>query len=141
MIDKFDGKYDFLSNFYECNIPFAGYNFTSSEAAFQAMKTRDPDEREQFENLGPGAAKRLGRKVNLRSDWEKVKDDIMYLIVSEKFFLHKDLREKLLATGEEELVEGNYWNDTYWGVCNGVGQNKLGKILMRVREEFHNGLR
>lgn len=140
MINKFDGEYAFLSNFYECNIPFAGYIFTSTEAAFQAMKTKNPDEREQFEHLGPGEAKRLGRKINLRSDWETVKDDIMYLLVSVKFFLHQDLREKLLATGTEELVEGNNWNDTYWGVCNGVGQNKLGEILMRVREELRHEL-
>ena len=53
-------------------------------------------------------------------------------------FKNPELRSLLLATGNEELVEGNWWRDTYWGVCEGVGQNKLGKLLMQVREEVKN---
>ena len=69
------------------------------------------------------------------SDWEEIKDSIMYLGLRQKFH-NPTLQKKLLATGEEELIEGNWWNDTYWGVCNGVGQNNLGKILMEVRDEI-----
>ena len=69
-------------------------------------------------------------------DWEEVKDQIMYEICLAKFTQNEELKEKLLATGNEELVEGNTWHDTYWGVCNRRGKNKLGKILMRVRSEL-----
>ena len=67
---------------------------------------------------------------------EEVKDQIMYEIVLNKFSQNEELREKLIATGDEYLAEGNTWHDTYWGVCNGKGKNKLGKILMQVREEL-----
>ena len=135
MIDKFEGRYAFLSNFFEAPVKFHGLRFRNNEAAFQSMKTSD---REQFVNLRANEAKRLGRKVKLREDWESVKDNIMYEIVVEKFKQNQDLKFKLLDTGDAELVEGNWWNDTYWGVCEGVGENKLGKILMKVREELRN---
>ncbi len=79
--------------------------------------------------------------VDLRSDWEEVKDEIMYKVVTCKFTQNQDLKEKLLAAGDKTLIEGNTWNDRYWGVCRGKGQNKLGQILMRVREElrYNNG--
>ena len=86
--------------------------------------------------LNPSEAKRLGRRVRLRSGWEQVKYDVMLDVVRAKFNQHPDLAQKLLATGDEELVEGNDWSDTYWGVCNGRGKNMLGKILMRVRAEL-----
>ena len=135
-ISKFDGEYSFLSNFYECPIDFLGLHFNSSEAAFQSMKTPIHSEQLLFINLSPSAAKKLGRKIQLRQDWELVKDHYMYRIVLAKFTQNYNLKQKLILTGEAELIEGNYWNDTYWGVCNGIGQNKLGKILMRVRSEL-----
>lgn len=135
MIDKFEGRYAFLSNFFEAPVEFRGLKFRNNEAAFQSMKT---NKREQFVNLSANDVKRLGRKVKLREDWEFVKDKIMYEVVIEKFKQNQDLKYKLLDTRDEELVEGNWWNDTYWGVCEGVGENKLGKILMKVREELRN---
>ena len=138
MIDKFDGEYDFLSNFYECPIKFAGIQFNSSETAFQAMKTPIRIEQLKFANLTPAAAKKIGRKIPLRENWDLVKDHYMYQIVLAKFSQNSDLRAKLLATGNEELIEGNWWNDTYWGKCNGIGKNKLGEILMKVRKELRN---
>ena len=80
-------------------------------------------------------AKRLGKKVTLRTDWDSVKIPIMYELVDNKF-KHFDLAEMLLATKNQHLVEGNWWGDTYWGVCKGVGQNKLGKMLMKLRENL-----
>lgn len=136
MINKFDGEYAFLSNFYNCPVDFANLHFNSSEAAFQAMKTPIRKEQLLFVNISPNDAKKLGRKIALRKDWELVKDTYMYQIVLAKFTQNPNLREKLLATGEEELIEGNWWNDTYWGQCNGVGKNQLGKILMKVRKEL-----
>ena len=136
MIDRFDGtEYKFLSNFYEADVTYDGLTFTNSEAAFQAAKVLDKEKRKEFCNLSPRSAKAKGKKVPLRPDWEEVKDQVMYDVCTAKFEQHPDLMERLLATGEEELVEGNTWRDRYWGVYNGKGQNKLGKTLMRIREE------
>ena len=136
MIKVFDGEYAFLSNFYERKVEYDGITYGSSEAAFQAQKTLDIEERLQFATLTPMQSKRKGRKVALRPDWEGVKVLTMYEIVLAKFTQNPDLAEKLIATGDEELVEGNYWHDTFWGVCDGVGTNFLGKILMDVRENI-----
>ena len=138
-ITSFKGEYAFLSNFYPCKICLDvfqnSYIFQNSEAAFQAFKCNYPDDMEQFADMNGQQAKRVGRKVKLRSDWEYIKDSIMEYVVFTKFYQNKDLCDKLLATGNRELIEGNTWNDTYWGVCNGKGQNKLGKILMKVRDD------
>ena len=72
----------------------------------------------------------------LRNDWEKVKDEIMYNICLCKFTQNEELKQKLLNTGNAELIEGYTWNDTYWGICRGRGKNHLGKILMQIREEL-----
>ena len=136
MINEFRGKYFFLSNFYESDIIYEGIIYKNNEAAFQAQKITDYREQEQFWFASPSEAKILGRKVKIRKDWEQVKDEIMENIVRAKFTQNPELKEKLLATGNEELIEGNNWGDTYWGVCKGRGQNKLGNILMKVREEF-----
>jgi len=89
-----------------------------------------------FVYLSPNEAKRLGRRVNLRKDWEDIKIDIMYEINVAKFTQNENLKEMLLKTGSAKLVEGNTWHDTFWGVCNGAGRNELGKILERVRNEL-----
>ena len=60
----------------------------------------------------------------------------MYDVVNSKFTQNKKLAEQLMATGEDDLVEGNDWGDRYWGVCRGVGKNKLGQILKRIRSEL-----
>lgn len=86
----------------------------------------------------PGAAKRVGKTLTLRPDWEQVKDAIMLDVLRLKFAL-PDLRYKLLCTANVQLVEGNTWGDTYWGVCNGRGANKLGELLMQVRNEIRKG--
>ena len=132
-IDSFSGDYDFLSNFYPCSVIYDGYIYPSSEAAFQAAKCIKRSERLIFTQLSPNEAKKLGRKVELREDWEGVKNKIMLEIVINKFVYNPKLAQKLLDTGETRLVEGNTWNDTYWGVCNGVGKNHLGAILMEAR--------
>ena len=136
-IDNFDGDYAFLSNFYYAPVEWEGITYPTNEHAFQAAKVLKPAKRLEIAAAAtPGQAKRLGRQVNLRTDWEEVKFAIMFEIVKTKFTSHKDLADKLLATGEAELIEGNWWNDTTWGVCNGVGKNWLGKILMTVRKEL-----
>ena len=133
MISEFDKEWAFLSNFYWSEIEFEGITYPTNEHFFQAMKTLDIDERRAIANaLTPGKAKRMGRRVTLRSDWEEVKEEVMFLGLCLKF-ADDQLADWLLETGDEELVEGNWWGDTTWGVCKGVGQNKLGKLLMKVR--------
>jgi ribA/ribD-fused uncharacterized protein len=137
IIASFDGENDFLSNFFTCSIEHEGIWYTSTEAAFQAAKTLDMDERQKIARMNPGKAKRAGKKVALRPDWETIKLSVMEDLVRQKFVRHNDLKEKLLATGDATLIEGNWWKDTFWGVSGGVGENHLGKILMKVRNELH----
>lgn len=132
----FKGEYFFLSNFYPIKMVYDGIEYQSSEAAFQAQKTLDIEQRKKFSNLTPEQSKRLGRSLKLRDDWEKVKDNVMYDILTYKF--EDDiLKDKLLATGNRVLFEGNTWEDRYWGVVNddGIlhGKNVLGKALMDLR--------
>ena len=136
MINRFDKEQAFLSNYYPQEIEFEGITYPTNEHFFQAMKTLDINQRRAIANAStPGLAKKMGRSVSLRPDWEDIKDDVMLEGLYRKF-TNDELAEWLLDTGDEELVEGNWWGDRYWGVCNGIGQNKLGKLLMKVREEL-----
>lgn len=138
MIDTFKGDYFFLSNFYEAPVIFDGIRYCNNEAAFQAQKCINAEDRKAFSTMNPSEAKKAGRKVILRSDWEIVKVDLMYKIVKAKFAQNIDLALKLAATNNEELVEGNTWGDKIWGKVNGEGQNLLGKILMDIRDNILN---
>ncbi len=135
IIDDFRGPYRWLSNFHLCEIHFEGLVFPSTEHAYQAAKTLDLDARKQFTDAAMtcGQAKRGGRRLLLREDWEAAKDAVMGLVLFDKFTRHADLRSKLLATAPAFLMEMNTWNDIYWGVCNGVGKNRLGQLLMEIR--------
>lgn len=138
IIDKFIGEYKFLSNFYNCKIWYDGILYHSSEAAFQAQKTLDINERKKFSTLSPSQAKALGRKIKLREDWETIKDKTMENILIHKFRQHDDLRKKLVDTYPSPLIEGNTWGDKYWGldILTGEGENHLGKILEKVRDMY-----
>ena len=134
MIDSFTGEYEWLSNFYPSEIKINGITYATVEHAYQEAKTLDPEEREAIRTAEtPGRAKRLGQKCTVREDWEKIKYGIMLDLVRRKFDTG-DFLAKLRDTGDQEIVEGNTWGDTYWGVCDGIGDNKLGKILMWVRK-------
>ena len=137
-ISRFTGRYAFLGNFYDAPVEFGGIRYRNSEAAFQAQKCEDEEKRLWFAGLAPGRAKSLGGRVRLREDWEEVKTGLMLEIVRAKFTQNPELAEKLLATGEKRLVEGTAWNDTCWGIDihTGKGENRLGKILMQVRDEL-----
>lgn len=143
-IDCFDGKYAFLSNFYSSPIaPFDdGIVYPTVEHAFQAYKTTDINKRKEIAaQPTPGKAKRLGRHVKMRDDWREIRIDVMYIALKEKF-RDLELRTKLLATGNAELVEGNTWSDNFWGDCHCPkcrdikGENNLGKLLMKIREDY-----
>jgi ribA/ribD-fused uncharacterized protein len=137
MIDSFSGKYRFLSNFYSGNpVLLDGEWFPSAEHAFHAMKTTNREDWLAIRNAGsPGEAKRLGRRVSLRPGWEDFRLQAMETVLRAKFS-HRGLAQKLMDTGDEELVEGNAWGDTFWGVSGGIGHNHLGRLLMRLRSEL-----
>lgn len=147
MITKFEGRWRFLSNFWPCRIDHQGITYNSVEAFYVAMKVNDQqlingiyytpgDFREMIAKIkNPADVKKIGSKVKLRPDWDSKKLEFMNWAVREKF-KDSNLAELLLSTGDQELIEGNWWRDFYWGVCNGKGENHLGKILMTVRDEL-----
>lgn len=142
MIVEFDNEYAFLSNFYPSPFIHDGIEYPTVEHFFQAAKTLDIQECKAIAAAKtPGLAKRMGRSVQLRPDWEKVKVYYMELGLRLKF-ANKDLAKKLLATGDEELIEGNWWCDQTWGSCNcpkhirTPGRNLLGMLLMELRKEL-----
>jgi len=130
-IVAFTDEHAFLSNFHFATVHWEGDSYPTVEHAFQAAKTADKEERRRVrECSSPSQAKKLGKRVTLRSDWETVKIGIMEQLVLEKFTAHAELNAALLATGERELIEGNTWGDVFWGKVRGRGKNHLGKILM-----------
>lgn len=136
-ISVFKGPYYFLSNFYPAKVTYNGVTYRNAEAAFQAQK--DPKMSFLFADLAPRAARELGRnskKITIRKDWEEVKYQIMYEIVECKFRQNEWMIWRLLHTGDALLIEGNTWRDQYWGVYRGKGMNKLGEILMDLRDKF-----
>ena len=137
MIKEFQGQYRFLSNFWYANVVLDGHTYPSVEHAYVAAKTLSHTERFRFMDpaIKPGQVKQMGRKLKLRDDWEQVKLGIMEDLVRQKFNV-SPLKEMLLMTNQQILIEGNRWGDTFWGVCNGKGQNHLGEILMKVRSEL-----
>ncbi len=138
-IKQFKGGFDFLSNFHPAHVALDGVRYDTVEHAFQAAKTTDKIERREVRNADtPGKAKKLGRKVTLRPDWNEIKVTVMTNLVRQKFDRHQELKQQLLETGDAELEEGNTWRDTFWGVSlkSGKGRNELGKILMKIRDEL-----
>ena len=144
-IDDFHGKYFFLSNFYPSAIvDDDGINYPTVEHYFQANKTTNlQDKLKIAQAQTPGEAKKLGRSVYLRKDWENIKDSVMLNGLRLKFAIPQ-LRERLLETGNAELIEGTTWHDNYWGNCccdkcrNIRGRNQLGILLQQLREEIKN---
>jgi ribA/ribD-fused uncharacterized protein len=135
-IKGFFGEYRFLSNFELGDVIYEGIKYPSSENAYQAAKSLDLEIRNQFVNISPNESKKLGRKIDVREDWEEVKYGIMYQIVLDKFSRNYELGDLLIETGDKYLEETNHWKDKVWGVCDGVGKNWLGKILMDVRTQI-----
>lgn len=142
MIDAFNGEYRFLSNFYPAPVEFLHFLFPTVEHAFQAAKFAH--NKEIFNlfldpKLTPGDTKRLARKHKalMEQTWHIYgKDLVMFFLLRQKFAAGTDLAAKLMETGDTPLIEGNTWGDTYWGVCNGVGDNVLGNILMLIRSDL-----
>lgn len=148
-IGPFKDDFRWLSNFWISPVFIAGNTYLTTEHFYQANKCENQNEfAEIIELETPGQAKRAGTKVTIRHDWDNIKLSIMTIASFSKFAQNLELAEKLIETGEEELVELNHWHDNFWGVCtcdnceNITGENNLGKILMNVRahlQERSNG--
>ena len=137
----FAGPYAFLSNFWPAVVELDGAAFFSVEHAYQAAKTTDFDARESIRTArSPSLARRLGRRLTLRPDWNAVRLDVMRGLLAQKF-RKPALRLALLQTGEAELEESNRWHDTFYGKCycdrcGGKGRNHLGRLLMELRDQL-----
>jgi len=138
-IKGFQGQYRFLSNFYPYELDFEGRHYLNSEAAYQASKSSCDNIKNGFTTIDARAARRVGRQITIRSDWEQDKLNVMYRILRAKF-AQEPMRGRLLSTDDAYLEETNYWKDTFWGVYMGVGENHLGKLLMLVRDEIKEGI-
>lgn len=137
---QFKNQYSFLSNFYPVEFVWDNIVWHHSEGAYQAAKTLDCEERLKISKMiSPVTAKRAGKRIQLRSDWEEVKVGVMHEIVKAKFNQNPHLKVMLIDTGDADLEEGNTWNDRIWGICplgSSQGLNYLGEILMSLRDDF-----
>ena len=130
----FDGDNRFLSNFYPSIVDYDGEYYATVEHAYQAAKTLNPTQRREIQiAITPAKAKMLGRHVHIRHDWDDIKVNVMETLLRKKFIGYHELSRKLYDTGDKYLEETNHWGDTFWGVCNGKGQNVLGNLLMKIR--------
>lgn len=138
-ITSFDGEYRWLSNFWYAAVSAFGRTFPTVEHAYQACKSIDPLDHQKIAWCKtPSQAKKAGKLLKKREDWDQVKLYVMEELLIQKF-QHATMRKLLLDTGDAELIEGNTWGDTFWGVCNGIGENHLGKLLMKIRKMIREG--
>ena len=145
IIERFQGTYEFLSNFYPSPIRYRGFIWPTSEHLYQAAKTENWDERHRVRMASsPSKAKRLAQTVTLKSNWEAIKQNVMLACLNLKFRQSSKLQKRLLETNESQLIEGNHWHDNTWGDCfcnrcrNIEGSNLLGVLLMQVRHKLLN---
>lgn len=145
----FQGDYRFLSNFFQSWVEMDGLLFTSVEHAYQAAKSEPgSEERKLFSfenNLSAGQAKRLGKQLPIREDWDVIKLNRMHFLVEQKFRKHRHLADMLMSTGDRKIYELNSWGDTYWGVVQDAqgrlaGGNRLGQILEMTRSKLLKGI-
>lgn len=134
-IKEFSGDYRWLSNFWLCPIWVGEHVYPSTENAYQAAKY-PKSQRQQFTACSPAMAKQLGQRIQLPKNWDTEKLAVMRKITYQKFRKNTFNCGLLTGTVGAEIIEGNTWGDTFWGVCDGTGDNNLGKILMEVRAEL-----
>lgn len=136
MVDSFSGEYRWLSNFWSVPVNYDGCVFKTVEHAYQALKCKYYNDFLEVKNCDtPGQAKRLARQKIMRDDWKQIKTQVMFYLLQQKFSNPK-MWALLVATGDQPIVEGNEWGDTFWGVYRGKGENHLGKMIMAIRAGY-----
>lgn len=134
---KYKGRFvdNWFSNFNGGPVTVDYVTYPSVENYYQSQKTEDLRAREIFQKCSPSTAKKLGRNLNLRKDWDSIKTEIMFKGLLQKFKPGTKQAAALLSTGKAEIVEWNNWGDQYWGkTLDGVGSNVLGSLLMQIRD-------
>lgn len=140
----------FLSNFYpyknkqgekypeKVSVTYEGIEFDCTENAYQTAKSLNIELRKEISRMNPFQSKKywIGKEEQIRPDWEEIKISVMRELIFQKFTNNPQLKQMLLDTEDALLEEGNTWEDTYWGICNGIGENNLGKILMEIRDSL-----
>lgn len=137
VIDRFTGKYAYLSNRFGCQFIWQGLKYCHAEAAFQSSKCTDMEERKVFCNCSADKAALKGKDIVPPSDWESEQFAIMETILTAKFEQNPNLMKCLVETGNALLINGNKKKETFWGVdsYSWEGENHLGKILMTIRDK------
>lgn len=141
-ITEFKDEYRWLSNFYPSPFVYNNIHFATNEHFYQAHKAVRRDEFLRVASSPtPGAAKKLGRTVQMLDQWDIYKEQIMYTGLSHKFSTHPKLKQLLIDTYPRMLIEGNWWGDKYWGIClkTNEGENRLGHLQMILREQLLRG--
>jgi ribA/ribD-fused uncharacterized protein len=141
MIKEFQGEYRWLSNFAPVNIPLGNKVFRSVEHAYMSMKSVDTEWKDFCASEhNAGAVKKASKKIQLRKEWNDrfrliIMRDLLYIK-----FNKEPYKSKLLATGNQNIQEGNRWNDKFFGVClkTGYGENHLGRIIMQIRDKLQS---
>lgn len=139
MISGFNDKYRFLSNFYQVKVEYKGIVYDNAESAYQAQKCKYKKDKQKFIGITGAEAKSIGKQIEIINGWDNVKHQIMFEIVLQKFLQNPSIAKRLIKTGNEMLIETNYWHDNFWGNCECencrdlYGSNNLGFILMHVR--------
>lgn len=139
-IFAFEDEYFFLSNFYPWPVLFEGEIYPTAEHAYQAAKFTDPMDRKLIKGCStPGRAKKAAHIMKSRSDptFPGRKLTVMESsVLRVKFQKNNRMGQQLIWTRGYDLVEGNHHHDRFWGVHQGVGENNLGKILMKIRDDL-----
>lgn len=136
-IKGFRGDYAWLSNMFLCPLKMPdGVTYPSRENAFQAQKTKDIGLRRRISVVSPRDAKRIGRNILLVDDWDEIRVKVMFSVLENFFHQNELYKEKLIMTEDKYIEETNSWGDRFWGVCDGIGENALGHILMELRSRF-----
>jgi len=134
-------EYNFLSNMAEFDSPMVicGHRCNSSENFYQAMKSEDPFIINKVLKMRPKKSKVFARHITIRKDWAEIKEQVMLVALRYKFKTSRYFRQELLKTGDRYIEETNDWKDHFWGVCDGKGKNRLGYLIMVVRDEIKSG--
>jgi hypothetical protein len=148
MINNFTTKENrWLSNFFKCSIKYKDLTFTSAEQMYVYFKVKNKEDKQLILNTATAVeAKKIGRQAPMMDNWDNIKLRCMEYIITQKFIQNTSLKEKLIATDNKILIEGNYWHDNFWGICSCdkckdlIGQNNLGFILMKVRSKLKESL-
>ena len=140
-INWFTGRYEFLSNSYNCDIEYDGIKYTNAATAFIAQQCTDEGAKRKFARLAVNKARAKARNLPYNEEFEDNRLDIMRAILKAKFDQNPKLKRYLMGTKRLILVNNIGYRDEFWGVYNESGKNMLGKLLMELRDNYYKELK